>query len=93
VFSHFDFNVASSSRVPPAQSASSNPRSWSIEQVGKWLASINMSKYIGTFAENEIDGECLAEGFDEVTLDLLGVRLPPHRSKLTRAIFSLFASR
>jgi hypothetical protein len=52
-----------------------------------------MSKYIGTFAENEIDGECLAEGFDEVTLDLLGVRLPPHRSKLTRAIFSLFASR
>jgi hypothetical protein len=54
------------------------------------FASIEMTKHIASFKDNEIDGQCLLEADDE-SLVALGVSLSMQRKKLLRLIGELIS--
>ncbi len=56
--------------------------------VGKWLVSIEMSKHVTAFKDDEINGQCLRHVYDE-TPRLIGVQLPAHRKNLLALIAEL----
>jgi hypothetical protein len=66
-----------------------NPNSWTIADVGKWLVSIEMSKHVAAFKDDEINGKCLRHVDDE-TLRLILVQLPAHRKNLLALIAEMF---
>jgi hypothetical protein len=67
-----------------------NPLTWTVADVGKWLVSIEKSKFCASFKDNEIDGSCL-KIMDDASLLALGVTLPVHRNNLLERIKQLFA--
>jgi hypothetical protein len=67
-----------------------NPLAWTVADVGKWLVSIEKSKFCAAFKDNEIDGSCL-KLMDDETLAEIGVSLSIHRKNLLARIKQLFA--
>ena len=59
----------------------------STPDIAQWLRSLGLSRYEQAFADNDIDGEVLAE-LDDADLEKLGVSLG-HRKKLLKAIAAL----
>ncbi len=97
VFLSQDFNVCSHSIVLTACLDAflhdfTDPRTWSVKDVGQWLRMMDMASLSSLFESNDIDGTCLADGLDEQTLEIIGVRLPAHRRKLQSAVAKLFAA-
>ena len=56
-------------------------KSWTVEQVSKWLKDIGLEKYVKRFEEEEIDGAQLAY-IDKDCLEELGVNSALHRNKI-----------
>ncbi len=65
-----------------------NPVTWTALDVGKWLVSISMEKYVQEFTEAPIDGKSLRY-MDDKSLRDLGVKLPAHRKNLLASIAEL----
>ena len=61
---------------------------WSTGDVGDWLASLGLAKYVSTFAENEVSGAVLLDVGKE-DLDYLEVKALAHRKLLLKAIARL----
>ncbi len=57
----------------------------------EWLKGLNLEMYADTFRTYGIDGAYLREGIDDITLNMLQVKIPAHRQKLTSKIQELFA--
>lgn len=61
---------------------------WSTGDVGDWLASLGLAKYVSTFAENEVSGAVLLDVGKE-DLDYMEVKALAHRKLLLKAIARL----
>merc|ERR1719354_340638 len=55
--------VQKRARSPPKPASSVDPRDWTPEEVGDWVANlgVNLAKYKKEIVENAIDGSCIEE--------------------------------
>ncbi|XP_065278896.1 sterile alpha motif domain-containing protein 14 [Emys orbicularis] len=62
--------------------------SWSSQQVGQWLESLNLEQYVGEFAAREVDGQQLLQ-LDGAKLKALGISSSTDRALLKRKLKDL----
>uniref|UniRef100_A0A8D0HFG8 Sterile alpha motif domain containing 14 n=1 Tax=Sphenodon punctatus TaxID=8508 RepID=A0A8D0HFG8_SPHPU len=65
--------------------------SWSCQQVGQWLESLNLEQYVAEFAAREVDGQQLLH-LDGAKLKALGISNSHNRSLLKRKLKELNAA-
>ena len=63
-------------------------KSWTVEQVIKWLKDIGLEKYVKRFEEEEIDGARLAY-IDKDCLEELGVDSALNRNKIISKLMKI----
>ena len=56
------------------------------------LLSLNLGQFEPSFRKLNFDGGCFAAGFDDVTLDVLEVKMPAHRQRLKDAHAKYFGA-
>ncbi|XP_073181674.1 sterile alpha motif domain-containing protein 14 isoform X4 [Lepidochelys kempii] len=66
----------------------STATSWSSQQVGQWLESLNLEQYVGEFVAREVDGQQLLH-LDGAKLKALGVGSSTDRALLKRKLKDL----
>ena len=72
----------------PADWRSKAVSAWTSQDVGQWLASLQLAEHQGSFEENEITGEHL-RALTKEDLQELGVSRMGHRMTITKAIQQL----
>jgi pSer/pThr/pTyr-binding forkhead associated (FHA) protein len=66
-----------------------NPVTWSVREVGEWLATLDLSKYRTKFEEMGIDGSLLFEITDHDLISDLEIQIRLHRVKILDSIKKL----
>ncbi len=67
-----------------------NPRDWTVVQVCQWLRLKDLGQFAAVFEANGVDGSCLADGLDDDSLTMIGVKLPSVRKRIQTEIKALF---
>ena len=58
------------------------PSNWSVDDVGKWLATLSLQQYTDSFRRNDIDGSVLIDEIDGVTDETIKQLIPPLGTQL-----------
>jgi len=76
--------TASLSKLNPA-----NLTSWGVDDVCQWLNSEGLGRFMDTFRENAVDGECLLSLDNNLLKNDLGIVALGHRSRILKRVLIL----
>lgn len=76
--------TASLSKLNPA-----NLTSWGVDDVCQWLISEGLGRFMDTFRENAVDGECLLSLDNNLLKNDLGIVALGHRSRILKRVLIL----
>lgn len=82
--------ASSSSESASERADKSDPRNWSVSDVGVWLQQLGLGACLVAFAESSVDGDLLSDVSDHLLLTTLKMNNAVHRRSFRAAVDVLF---
>lgn len=83
-------SAASTSESASERADKSDPRNWSVSDVGMWLQQLGLGAYLVAFADSSVDGDLLSDVSDHLLLSTLKMSNAVHRRSFRAGVEVLF---